>query len=200
MMDANDEPRRSDRPPLGYLDDPERYLDEQGPSGPPDAGDEIATLLGFLERQRATFAWKCGGLDAAGLRATVGASTMTLGGMLKHLARFEDDMSAEWLHGRAQRPPWNGVDWSADPAWDWRSATDDTPEQLYSLWWDAVDRSRVLFNEALADGGPERRGGAGLPSLRYVLLNMIEEYARHNGHADLIRESVDGLVGHDPPG
>ena len=59
---------------------------------------------------------------------------MSLGGMLKHLARFEDDMSSEWLHGREQRPPWNSVDWNADPDWDWRSAADDTPEQLYALW------------------------------------------------------------------
>ena len=58
---------------------------------------------------------------------------MTLGGMLKHLARFEHDMSAEWLHGQEQRPPWNTVDWQADPAWDRRSAVDETPEQLYAL-------------------------------------------------------------------
>ena len=100
---------------------------EEGRWEPPVAGDEDATLLGFLERQRATFAWKSGNLDAAGLRATLGPSAMTLGGMLKHLARFEDDMSAEWLHGREQLPPWNAVDWSADPAWDWRSAADDSP-------------------------------------------------------------------------
>jgi hypothetical protein len=103
-------------------------------------------------------------------------------------------------------PPWNTVDWNADHDWDWRSAAADTPQQLYALWQDAAARSRSLFTEALADGGPQRlsRGitnerGA-LPSLRFILLNMIEEYARHNGHADLIRESVDGLVGHDPPG
>ena len=191
---------------MSYLDEQGRYLPEQRPPDPPDASDETAALLGFLERQRATFAWKCGGLDAAGLRATAAASPLTLGGMLKHLARFEDNMSAEWLHGRAQRPPWNTVDWNADHAWDWRSAADDTPQQLYALWQDAVARSRSLFTEALADGGPQQRDkgindprGA-LPSLRYILLNMIEEYARHNGHADLIRESVDGLVGHDPPG
>ena len=131
---------------------------------------------------------------------------MTLGGMLKHLARFEDDMSAEWLHGEEQRPPWNAVDWNADPAWDWRSAADDTPEQLYARWQEAVERSRSRITAALADGGPQRQGrgisdarGA-LPSLRYILINMIEEYARHNGNADLIREAVDGLVGHDPPG
>ena len=137
------------------------------------------------------------------LRATVGASTMTLGGMLKHLARFANDMASGWLHGRAQRPPWDTVDWHADHDWDWRSATDDPPERLYALWREAAARSRSLVREALADGGPERRGRGALgelPSLRYILINMIEEYARHNGHADLIRDSVDGLVGHDPPG
>ena len=200
MRKAGQEHQQLDAVPLIYLDEHGRYLPEQRPPDPPDAGDESATLLGFLERQRATFAWKSSGLDAAGLRATVGASSMSLGGMLKHLARFEDDMSAEWLHGQEQRSPWNRVDWRADPAWDWRSAADDTPEQLYALWQDAVVRSRSLLATALAEGGPERRGGDGLPSLRSILLNMIEEYARHNGHADLIRESVDGLVGHDPPG
>jgi hypothetical protein len=167
--------------------------------------DEAAIMLGFLERQRATFAWKSGGLDAAGLRATIGSSSMTLGGMLKHLARFEDDMSTEWLHGKAQLPPWNAVDWDADCEWDWRTAVDDPPDQLYARWQDAVERSRALFADAVASGDLGLSGNADagirgeLPSVRYILLNMIEEYARHNGHADLIRESIDGLVGQDPP-
>ena len=173
---------------------------EQGRWEPPIAGDEADTLMGFFERQRATFAWKSGDLDAVGLRATLPPSAMTLGGMLKHLARFEDDMSTEWLHGRAQIAPWDAVDWDADPAWDWRTAADDDPEQLYARWQDAVARSRALFAEALAADGPSRQAANGAaPALRYILLNMIEEYARHNGHADLIRESVDGRVGHDPP-
>ena len=133
---------------------------EEGRWEPPIAGNEDTTLLGFLERQRATFAWKTGDLDAAGLRATLGPSAMTLGGMLKHLARFEDDMSTEWLHGREQLPPWNAVDWSADPAWDWRTAADDSPEQLYALWRDAVARSRALFAAAMAEAA-RRDGPAG---------------------------------------
>ena len=176
---------------------------EQGHPEPPLAGDEAATLLGSLERQRATFAWKCGGLDAAGLRVTVGASSMTLGGLLKHLALVEADTFSGKLHGRDPGPPWNAVAWDADPDWEWRSAAEDTPEQLFALWRDAVERSRSLVAEALADGGlarPARRTWPdGLaPSLRRTLVDLIEEYARHVGHADLIRESVDGLVGEDP--
>jgi len=165
---------------------------------PSSSGDEATTLLGYLERQRATFTWKSGGLNATGLRATLGQSAMTLGGMLKHLARFEDDMSTEWIMGNEQLPPWNAVDWDADPNWDWRTAGDDTPEALYARWHDAVAHSRGIIAAALATRGLDSPQD-GVPSLRFVLLNMIEEYARHNGHADLIRESIDGLSGHDPP-
>jgi hypothetical protein len=68
---------------------------------PPVAGDEVTTLLGSLERQRRTFAWKCGGLDAAGQRATPGPSAVTLGGLLKHLAAVEDHQFSVKLHGLA---------------------------------------------------------------------------------------------------
>jgi uncharacterized damage-inducible protein DinB len=174
--------------------------DEQGRPQPPSAGDEAATLLGFLEFQRATIAWKCGGLDAAGLRATHPPSTMTLGGLLKHLAYVEDDWFSVALHGRDKAPPWNTVDWRADQDWDWHSAADDTPEQLFALWQDAVARSRALTAGALADGGLDRLGvrtspEGRSPSLRWILVHMVEEYSRHAGHADLIRESIDGLVG-----
>jgi uncharacterized damage-inducible protein DinB len=175
-------------------------LDEQGRPQPPEAAGETATLLGFLEFQRATLAWKCRGLDAAGLRARVAVSPMTLGGMLKHLAYVEDWWCSHWLHGRDQEPPWNTVDWAADPDWDWHSAAGDTPEQLHTLWQDAVARSRSLVTEALAGGGLDRlarrTGSDGrAPSLRWILFHLVEEYARHNGHADLLRESVDGLTG-----
>jgi uncharacterized damage-inducible protein DinB len=175
------------------------HLDEQGRPEPPLAADETATLLGFLEYQRATLAWKCSGLDAVGLTATVGASSMTLGGLLKHLAYVEDAWFSRWLHGRDRQSPWNTVDWKAEPDWEWHSAAEDSPEQLLALWQDAVARSRCLVAEALVGGGLERLSRT-LPdgrarSLRWIVFHMIEEYARHNGHADLIRESVDGLTG-----
>ena len=175
-------------------------LDEQGRPEPPLAGDETATLLGFLDYQRATLAWKCGGLDEAGLKATVAASPMTLGGLLKHLAYVEDAWFSRWLHGQDRRPPWDTVDWEADPDWDWHSAAADAPDQLHALWQDAVTRSRSLVSEALADGGLEQLArrtwpDGRAPSLRWILVHMVEEYARHNGHADLLREFVDGLTG-----
>lgn len=175
-------------------------VDEHGRPEPPLAGDEAATLLGFLDFQRATLAWKCAGLDADGLRRTVGTSTMTLGGMLKHLALVEDSWCSRSLYGNERQPPWSTVDWGADPDWEWRTAAEDAPDQLRALWETTVQRSRVLVNEALADGGlgrlakrawPDGRS----PSLRWILCHLIEEYARHNGHADLIRESIDGETG-----
>lgn len=99
-----DRQRSSVQPSGTYLEEQGRYLDEQNRPDPPIVGDEVAILLGFLERQRATFAWKCGGLNADGLRTTFGKSAMTLGGMLKHLARFEGDTSSEWLFGQGQIP------------------------------------------------------------------------------------------------
>ncbi len=173
------------------------------PAEPPVAGNEVDTLRGELERVRGYIAWKCGGLDSAGLRATLGPSTMTLGGLLKHLAVCEDHTFSVKLCGRDPHPPWNTVDWDRDPDWEWHSAAADTPEQLMSLWQEAVRRSRGLVATALAEGGLDRpaaytaRDGQ-RPTLRRLLIDMIEEYARHVGHADLIRESVDGLVGEDP--
>ena len=174
--------------------------DEHGRREPPIAGDEAATILGFLDYQRATLRWKCAGLDAAGLAATVAASSVTLGGLLEHMAFVEDTWFSERLDGQEKAPPWDTVDWSADPDWDWHSAAEDSPEELFALWESAVDRSRVLTANTLANGGLDTlakrtRSNGEAPSLRWILLHMIEEYARHNGHADLIRESIDGIVG-----
>jgi Protein of unknown function (DUF664) len=80
----------------------------------------------------------------------------------------------------------------------------DSPEQLYALWREAVAHSCSVVAEALGDGDPERLGRSTAsrgqsPSLRYIVITLIEEHARHVGHANFIRESVDGLTGEDPP-
>jgi uncharacterized damage-inducible protein DinB len=175
-------------------------IDDQGRPEPPEQGDELVTLVGFLEFHRATLAWKCSGLDAVGLAATVGSSTLTLGGLLKHLALVEETWFSYVLRGNEPSPPWDTVDWDADSDWDFHSAAGDAPEDLLALWEQAVATSRRHLDEALATGGLDQvavrtRASGTAPNLRWILTHMVEEYARHNGHADLIREAVDGLVG-----
>jgi hypothetical protein len=100
---------------------------------------EADILLVAIERSRAQFAWKCGGLDAAGLSRQHPPSAMTLGGLLKHLALVEDWYTARDLSGQPLEPPWNAVDFDADPQWEWRTAADDPPEELCALWRGAVE-------------------------------------------------------------
>jgi Protein of unknown function (DUF664) len=171
---------------------------------PPLAGTEVEALVGSLNRLRGYLLWKCAGLDAAGLRATLGPSTLTLGGLLKHLAAVEATTFAWKLHGRRPFPPFDTADWD-DEDWHLRVEDDDTPASLEAMFRDAVAHGQALVDEAIAAGG---LGGdaevaddeGNHANVRRVVLDMIEEYGRHVGHADLIRESVDGLVGEDPPG
>jgi len=171
---------------------------------PSMTGSEVDMLLFALDRSRAQLAWKCGGLDAAGLSKPYSPSAMTLGGLLKHLALVEDSYTADDLTGQPIGPPWDAVDFEVDPVWEWRTAADDSPEELYALWRGAVERSRTAVAKALANGGldqaTKRTFSSGeSPNLRRVLVDLHDEYARHVGHADLLREAVDGLVGEDPP-
>jgi hypothetical protein len=159
--------------------------------------DEIGNLTRFLEDHRAILRRKAGGLNRDQLQQTLSPSDLTLGGMVKHLTFVED-----WWFGRhlcdAQSEPWVSVDWEADNDWDWHSAAHDTPEELWVGWEDAVARSRAAV---AADPRPERVALRQHPhrtepiTLRWIFAHMIEEYARHNGHADLIRQSIDGQVG-----
>jgi len=178
--------------------------DDERPWEPPLAGTEVEHLLGALERQRLTFRWKAGGLDAAGLSRRIGASSLTIGRLLKHLAFCEDSMFTIKLAGTAPGEPWQSVDWDADPEWPFTSADDDSPEQLYAIWDGAVARARARVTAALAEGGLDQLahahdGEGHHASLRRLMFDLLEEYARHTGHTDLLREAVDGLVGEDPP-
>lgn len=171
---------------------------------PPLAGTEAEHLVGALDRLRATFRWKADHLDAAGLRTRVGASSLTLGSLLKHLACAEEQIFSTKLSGTPLGAPWDTADWNADPDWDFNSAAQNTPEELYALWDSTVGRSRAKLDVALSAGGLDQLVHLAYSdgrhvSLRRLLCDLIEEYGRHTGHADLLREAVDGLTGEDPP-
>src|SRR5262249_39084355 len=104
------------------------------PWEPPLAGTEAEHLVGALDRLRTTFRWKADDLDAAGLNTRVGASTLTIGGLLKHLARAEDQMFRTKLDGSPMSERWASAPWDTDEDWDFNSAANDTPERLYTLW------------------------------------------------------------------
>jgi hypothetical protein len=178
---------------------------DQYPWEPPLAGTEAEHLVGALDRLRWTFRWKADGLDTAGLRTRIGSSTLTLGGLLKHLAANEDYMFTVKLRGEPMDDTWAGNDWDGSNDWEFTSAAEDSPEHLYALWDGAVERSRSRLAAALADGGLDQEAHVHGPdgvhaSLRRLVCDLIEEYGRHTGHADLLREAVDGRVGEDPPG
>ena len=174
------------------------------PWEPPLAGTEAEQLTGALDRLRTTFRWKADDLDAAGLRTSIGASSLSLGGLLKHLAVAEDFMFTVKLSGEPLGAPWDINGWDGDDDWEFNSAADDTPEQLYALWDGAVERSRSRLGAALASCGLDQLVHVSGPdgrhaNLRRLVCDLIEEYGRHTGHADLIREAVDGRAGEDPP-
>ena len=174
------------------------------PWEPPLAGTEAEHLAGALDRLRTTFRWKADDLDATELQSRIRASSMTLGGLLKHLAAVEDYTFTTKLSGEPIGAPWHATGWDGSNDWEFTSAANDTPDQLYALWDGAVERSRARLDAALADGGLDQLVHVSWPdgrhaSLRRLVCDLIEEYGRHTGHADLLREAVDGLVGEDPP-
>jgi hypothetical protein len=178
--------------------------DNETPWEPPMAGTETEHLLGALDRLRATFRWKADDLDTDGLNARVGASTLTLGGLLKHLAACEDYIFTVKLRGEPLGEPWTSLGWDGGDDWEFVSAAQDSPDELYRIYDEAVERNRARLAAALEDGGLDQLIHAHddndvHASLRRLVCDLIEEYGRHTGHADLIREAVDGRVGEDPP-
>jgi uncharacterized damage-inducible protein DinB len=157
-------------------------------------GDERVTLTEFLRGQRLTLQLKCEGLDATQLaRRAVEPSTMSLLGLVRHLAEVE----RRWFRQRfaGQDVP-NLYQSDAEPDGDFDGAVPDQ-EVVDEAW--AAWRDEVAFAEQFArdtDLSFVGRDSAGQPiSLRELLVHMVEEYARHNGHADLLRERIDGRVG-----
>jgi uncharacterized damage-inducible protein DinB len=163
-------------------------------------GDELTLLSQFLDFHRATLEQKVSSLSAEQLRLrAVPSSEITLAGVLKHLALVEDDWFQSTRFGRTDIEPWASAPFDDDRDWDWHSAVAESPEYLLGLYADACARSRAAVVEAGGDLDrlsvePDRRTG-GLFSLRWILIHMVEETARHNGDVDLIREAIDGSTG-----
>jgi uncharacterized damage-inducible protein DinB len=164
---------------------------------PDPDGSELSSLTEYLDYQRDTMLSRTDGLTREQMAHSHPPSTLTLGGLLYHLALVEEDWMEVRFLGLPDREPWTGVDWDADPNWEFRSAADLQPEELRSRYRDACDRSRRVVSKAAnldqLSVQPLRDGRQF--SLRWVLLHLIEETARHNGHADFLREAIDGVVG-----
>jgi uncharacterized damage-inducible protein DinB len=161
--------------------------------GPPLLGGERETVRAFLDFHRATLAMKCQDLIDDQLRQrSMPPSTLTLLGLVRHMAEVE----RTWF-----RRVINGEDiplrWSADG--DFQAAYDASASsraEAFGAWQEEVEHARRIEREAesLDVTGYQARWGEKV-SLRLVMLHMIHEYARHNGHADFLREGVDGEVG-----
>jgi hypothetical protein len=163
--------------------------------------DEVTSLRAFLTYHRDTLRLKCSGLTRAQLARQLPPSDMSLGGLMKHLALVESQWFDYYFRDLSHAPPFDTMDRDAEPDWEFDSARLDSPEELRALFDGAVRRSDAVVDEALLRGGLDAKSARTSPhtgeafTSRWILVHMIEEYARHNGHAHLIRESVDGQTG-----
>jgi dienelactone hydrolase/uncharacterized damage-inducible protein DinB len=158
---------------------------------------ELETLEAYLQLQRQTILAKTAGLDREGMAWRLPTSNLSLGGLVYHLALTEESWMEVRFAGRQLPEPWRGVDFGTDPEWEFRKGGELDPEKLRQRYREAGQRTRRVVAEA---GEPDHLSSmtahSGRPlSLLWVLLHLIEETARHVGHADLIREALDGSTG-----
>jgi hypothetical protein len=151
--------------------------------------DERTMLTQWLDYQRATLALKCEGLTPDQLRTrAVPPSELSLLGLVRHAAEFENLWFRFWLAGEGPVHRWEGdEDFAVDGA---------DVDEAFDYWRAECANSRevVASFASLDDVGAGQTPGAGI-SVRWTLVHLIEEYARHNGHADLLREVIDGVTG-----
>jgi hypothetical protein len=161
---------------------------------PPYGLDERAGYDAWLEYHRATLLLKCDGLDAEQLRTrAVATSLMSLHGLVRHMAEVERNWFRKVIDGEDGLGL--GIWWDDEhPDGDFEIGPDDTFEADLAVWQEQVDRARAIAAaHGLDDTGTRANGD--VVDLRWVYVHMIEEYARHNGHADLLRELLDGSTG-----
>ncbi|MEU5562228.1 DinB family protein [Micromonospora musae] len=157
--------------------------------------DERTVLVGYLRDQRLTLELKCADLDAEQLaRRAVPPSTLSLLGLVRHMAEVERGWFRRVMAGE-DVPPVYRTENDRDADFNGAIAEPDVVEEAWRDW-----RAEVEFAERLVERAPDlsvlgrMRDGETI-SLRELLVHMIEEYARHNGHADLLRELIDGRIG-----
>src|SRR6516164_7573462 len=173
------------------------FLGRTGRFDSDPTGGERELLGQYRDFQRQTVLAKTAGLSREQMTRRHAPSALTLAGLLYHLALVEESWLEERFLGLPVREPWAGVDFKADPDWEFRTSAELEPEQLRQRYREACERSRQAM--AQADGldqlsvQPQRDGRRF--TLRWVLLHLLEETARHAGHADLLREAIDGTVG-----
>jgi len=165
------------------------------PPDPPRTADEREMLLSYLDFYRSVLLRKCADLGSDQLHTSAASSSLTLGRLLRHMAYVEDFWFGETLHDLDPAAEWAAADWDGQPDWEMDTAADYSPAALGRQFDDAVARSRAAVDDVALDDVAARTGRHGPTNLRWILVHMIEEYARHCGHADLIREAVDGRVG-----
>ena len=158
----------------------------------PRNGDERSTLLAFLEWQRATLARKCAGLDAGQLRLRAAEpSTLTLLGLVRHMADVELGWFRRTLAGEDVADHYASDD---DPDGDFNNVDSADVDEAFATWRaDCARADEIVSRRALEATGHQRTGRE--VSMRWILNHMIEEYSRHNGHADILRERIDGETG-----
>ena len=166
------------------------------PSDPGRRSDERTMLTEFLDFYRRVLLRKASGLTPDQLDATIAPSTLTIGALVRHMTFVEDHWFDVTFAGLAAREPWASADWDADRDWEMTSASGMTFCDLRTDFDEACERSRSRVAGASSlDDLANCAGMTDRPSLRWILIHMIEEYARHCGHADLLRESIDGRPG-----
>ncbi len=160
------------------------------------AGDEATTLIEMLDYYRAVLARKGSGLTTEQLAVSLAPSDLTLGGLIYHMALVEDLWFSERFQASPAPEPWASADWASDPDWELNNSHRLTPDELFAQFDESVARSRAAYSSAdTLDQMAAKLSNDGEPiNLRWIMVHMIEEYARHCGHADLIRQSVDGVV------
>jgi uncharacterized damage-inducible protein DinB len=153
-------------------------------------------LLGVLAFQRDTLRWKCSGLIAEQLAFEHAPSALSLGGVLKHLAVVEFSWVNMTFAGGNDSPPWRAQRQEGQDGWSLRTTAGETPQVLFDWLAEAQRLTERIVGDASSLDALSQEMPYGEPcSLRWILVHLVQEYGRHLGHADLIREAIDGTVG-----